>query len=116
MLRLGGDDMALLVLIKMQDALYGDVIGFGGAGGKDDFFRRSVDQVRDLGPGRFDGLVGFPAVEVGAGVRVPVKGDIVREHGVQDAGVHGGGGLHIKVQRPSVDLDAFHGYSAGFLL
>ncbi|CAN6542026.1 unnamed protein product [Malus baccata var. baccata] len=42
-LRLGGDDVALLVLVEVHDALDRDVVALGGAGGKDDFFGGGAD-------------------------------------------------------------------------
>lgn len=95
MLGLGGDDMALGGAVEVEEALDGDVVGLGGAGGKDDLFRGGVDEGGDLGAGGFDGGFGFPTVEVGAAVGVAVLGDVVREHGVEDAWVHRGGGLHV---------------------
>lgn len=95
MLRLRGDDVALVVLVEVHEALDGDVVGLGGARGEDDFLRGRVDEVGDLLAGVFDGVVGFPAVEVGAGVGVAVAGEVVGEHGVEDAWVDGGGGLHV---------------------
>lgn len=61
-----------------------------------------------MGTGRFDGLVGFPAVEVGPGVRVAEAGKIVREHGVEDSRVHRRGGLHVEVEGSSGYFYAFY--------
>lgn len=107
-LRLGGDDVALLLFIEVHDALDGDVVGLGGAGGEDDFLGGGVDEGGDLGAGALDGVVGLPAVEVGAGVGVAEAGEVVGEHGVEDTGVDGGGGLHVEVEGAARDLDAFH--------
>ncbi|KAL6994640.1 hypothetical protein U1Q18_049050 [Sarracenia purpurea var. burkii] len=43
-LGLGDDNVALLVAVKMHDALDGDVVGIGGADGEDDLLRRGVDK------------------------------------------------------------------------
>ena len=56
-----------------------------------------------------DGGVGFPAVEVRAGVRVPVAGEVEGEHGVEHPRVHGGRRLHVHVQRAARDADALDG-------
>lgn len=61
-----------------------------------------------MGTGRLDGLVGFPAVEVGPGMRVAEAGEIVREHGVEDSRVHRRGSLHVEVEGSSGDFYAFH--------
>ena len=78
MLSLRGDDMALLVLVEVQDSLDRDIVGLGGTGGEDDFFRGSADERGDLGASGFDGVFGFPAVEVGPGVGVAVVREIER--------------------------------------
>lgn len=87
-LRLGGDDVALGRPEEVKEAFDGDVVGLGGAGGEDDFLRGGVDEGGDLGAGGFDGGFGFPAVEVGPTMGVAVLGDEIREHGVEDTGVH----------------------------
>lgn len=88
MLSLRGDDVALLVLVEVQDSLDRDVVGLGGAGGEDNFLRGSADERSDLGASGFDGVFGFPAEEVGPGMRVAVARDIERQHSVEDTRVH----------------------------
>ena len=92
----------------MHNAFYGDIVRFGGAGSEDDLFRRGVDQCGDLCASGLDGLVGLPAVEVGARVRVAVACEVVRKHGVENPRVDGGGGLHIEVEWSSGDFDSFY--------
>ena len=45
---LGGDEVALLVLVEVGDALDGQVVRFGRARGEDDFLRVCANQVRYL--------------------------------------------------------------------
>lgn len=113
MLGLGGDDVALLVFVEVHDALDGDVVGLGGAGGEDDLFGGGVDEGGDLGAGALHGLVGFPAVEVGAGVGVAESGEVVGEHGVQNPRVYRRGGLHVQVEGAAGDPNSFHGDAVG---
>nr|GMC64032.1 hypothetical protein TorRG33x02_119620 [Ipomoea batatas] len=86
-LRLGSDDVALLLLVEMHDALNGDVIGLGSARSENNLLGGSIDEGRDVGPGCLDGPVRFPAVEMGA-----------------------------RVQRPAGDPYSFHADSGGVLL
>lgn len=88
MLRLRRDDVAFLLLVEIHDTLDGDVVGLGGAGGKDYFFGGSADEGRNLSAGVLNGVVGFPTIEVGARVRVPIAREIEGEHGVEDPRVH----------------------------
>jgi len=108
-LGLRGDDVAAAVAVEAHDALDGDVVALGGAGGEEDLARVGADEGGDAGARGLDGGVGLPAVEVGAGVRVAVAGEVEGEHGVEDARVHGGGGLHVHVERAAGDADALDG-------
>lgn len=107
MLGLGRDDVPLLVPVEVHDALDGDVVALGGAGGEDDLFRRRADEVGHLGASRLHGLVRFPPVQVGPRMGVPVPGQIVGKHGVQHPGVHRRRGLHIQVEGPTGDFHPF---------
>jgi len=43
-----GDDVVALVLVELDHALDGEVVGLGGAAGEDDLLRLGVDQAGDL--------------------------------------------------------------------
>lgn len=116
MFGLRGDNVTLFVSVKVHDALDGDVVRFGGAGGKDDFFRRGVDKRRDLGPGGLDGVFGFPAIVMSPGVRVTELREVEGEHSVQNPRVDRCGSLHIQVERSTGYFDAFHGDSRWILM
>src|SRR5271163_1981203 len=83
------------------DSEDGMVVGFGAAAGEDDFLGAGADEGGDLFAGGFDGGAGTLAGGVdGGGV-----GEFAREigeHGVEDGGLDGGGGVVIEV-------DAVHG-------
>jgi len=51
--------------------------------------------------GSLDGFFGFPAIGVGAGMGIAVEGGEVGDHGVEDAGVGGSGGLGVEVDGTS---------------
>lgn len=95
MLSLSSDNMALIRAMEMHKAFDGDIVGFSSARSEDDFFRGSVDEACDVSAGIFDSGFGFPAVEVGAAVRVAELREVVREHGVENAWVNRRGGLHV---------------------
>lgn len=77
MFGLGGDDVVFFVMVKVYEIFDGDVVGFGGVGGEDDFFRGCVDEMCYLGMGGFDGGFGFLVVEVGMVVGVVELGKVV---------------------------------------
>jgi len=72
------------------------VIGFGAAAGEDDLLWAGAYESGDLFAGGFDGGAGtLPKSVNGRGV-AEVGGEI-GEHGVEDGGVDGGGGVVIEV-------------------
>ncbi|PON35628.1 LOW QUALITY PROTEIN: hypothetical protein PanWU01x14_334680 [Parasponia andersonii] len=106
-LGLGGDHVALLLLVEVHDALDGDVVALGGAGGEDDLLRRA-DEIGHLGARGLRRLVRLPPVHVGPGVRVSVLGHIKGQHGVENPRVHRRRGLHIQIERSPGDSHPFY--------
>ncbi|GMN34177.1 hypothetical protein TIFTF001_004558 [Ficus carica] len=115
-LGLRGDDVALLLPVEMHDALDGDVVALGGAGGKDNLLRRRADKVSDLRARVLDRSVGLPAEQVGTGVRVSVLRQIERHHRVEDTRIDRRSRLHVEIERAAGDSHAFHGDSVCRLL
>ncbi|PON92143.1 hypothetical protein TorRG33x02_119620 [Trema orientale] len=107
-LGLGGDHVALLLLVEVHDALDGDVVALGGAGGEDDLLRRRADEIGHLGARGLHRLVRLPPVHVGPGVRVSVLGHIKGQHGVENPRVDRRRGLHIQIERSPGDSHPFH--------
>ena len=88
MFRRRGDDVIALFGIHLGHAFDGEVVGFGGAAGEDDFARRGADEVCNLLAGFIDRLFGHPAeLMIAAGGVAEVFGE-VRQHRVENAGVH----------------------------
>ncbi len=67
-----GDDVFAVLLVEVRRAFDREVVGFGGAGGKDDFTRVGADQVGDVPARLFDRGFGGPAKRVTARGRVAV--------------------------------------------
>ncbi len=61
-----------------------------------------VDECRHLLPCLLYCLLCIPPVGVSAAVGVSILRQLIGQHGVQHPWVHGCGGLHVKVQRPSL--------------
>ena len=74
----------------------GEGVGFGAAGGEDDFIGGGADVVGDGGAGLVDGAAGVLGFDVDGGGVVPVGGE-VGEHGFDDGGVWRGGGGVVQV-------------------
>lgn len=90
------DDVGVLEVLGFEGAAQGEVVGFGTAGGKDDFFGEGVDEFGDMSPGLFDGLARFAS----RGMEAGGIGELGAEeglHGIGDAGVEGGGGGVVEV-------------------
>jgi len=105
--------MPLLVLVEMHDALDGDVVGLCSTGGEDYLLGGRADEGRDLSARVFHGLVGFPAVEVGARVRVSETREIERQHRVHYTRVHRRCCLNVQIEGSSGDSNALHRRSRG---
>ncbi len=56
-----GDDVIAALAVHLGDALDGEVVALGGAGGEDDLLGGGADEFGDLLAGDVDGLLGFPA-------------------------------------------------------
>ncbi|WVZ12382.1 hypothetical protein V8G54_016912 [Vigna mungo] len=110
-LRLRGYHVPLLVLIEMHDALDGDVVGLGRTGGEDYLLGGRAYEGRYLSARVFHGVVGFPAVEVGARVRVSETREIERQHRVNYTRVHRGCCLDVQIEGSSGDSNTLHRHS-----
>ena len=75
-----GDDVIALFAVHFRDALDHQVVGFGGAAGEDDFFRRGVDQRSDLLTRGFHRFFAGPAEGVVAAGGVAKFLGEVRQH------------------------------------
>src|SRR5690606_1968537 len=98
-LGLDRDDVLAAGLVEVRRALEREVVRFGRAGGPDDLARVGADQFGHLDAGLFDGLFGFPAISMRAGGGVAEVLTQPRDHGVDDARVHRGGGAVVHVNR-----------------
>ena len=56
-----GDDVVALVLVELDDALEGQVVGLGGAAGEDDLLGLGVDEAGNLVARMIDGGFRVPA-------------------------------------------------------
>lgn len=72
----------------------GVIVRFCAAAGEDDFFGIGADERGHLFAGGFYGVASALAGGVDAG-GIGKIGDKIREHGVQDGGVHRGGGVEV---------------------
>ncbi|MNF81463.1 hypothetical protein D3C84_637350 [compost metagenome] len=98
---LGGDDVFALASIEVGNALDGQVVGFGRAGGEDDLARICTNQLCHLITGQVHRLFGLPAETVRAGGRIAkqaVHGEALH-HFFCDTRVHRTGCRIIKVNR-----------------
>ncbi|MNX97399.1 hypothetical protein D3C86_1297620 [compost metagenome] len=103
-LDLGGDEVLALLGVHLGDALEGEVDRLGGPGGQDDLLAAGVapvvqraDQQGDLLAGLLDALLGGPPVGVVAARGVAEVLGEVGQHGLEDPGVHRGGGVVVQV-------------------
>jgi hypothetical protein len=95
------DKMSFFPTVKVRYSLETHVIRFRGS--RSEYYRSGVgaDERGNVTSGGLDGFFCFPAIGMGAGVRVAVEGSEVGDHGVEDAGISGGGGLGIEVDGTS---------------
>ncbi len=94
-----GDDVVAALAVHLGDALDGEVVGLGGAGGEDDLLGGGADQFGDLLAGFLDGLFGFPAEGVVAAGGVAEDAGEVRHHGLEHARVERRGRVVVHVDR-----------------
>ena len=98
-LSLACDDVVLLsgALEEAGDALDAHVVALGGAAGEDDLLGVGADEVGNVLAGVLDALVCLPSVGVSARVGVTVQAGHIGQLGVDNTGIHGSSGLHVKV-------------------
>ncbi len=92
-----GDDVVAALTVHLGDALDGEVVGLGGAGGEDDLLRGRADELGDLLAGLFDGGFGFPSKGVVAAGGVAEDSGEVGHHGFEHARIERRGGVVIHV-------------------
>ena len=80
-----GDDVVAALAVHLGDALDGEVVALGGAGGEDDLLGGGADELGDLLAGDLDRLLRLPAeLVVAAGGVAELAGE-VRHHRLQHA-------------------------------
>ena len=94
-----GDDVVAALAVHLGDALDGEVVALGGAGGEDDLLGGGADELGDLLAGDLDGLLGLPAEGVVAAGGVAELGGEVGHHRFEHAGVERAGGVIVHVDR-----------------
>ena len=92
----GGDEVLASPRCRCEYTSEGEGVGFGAAGGEDDFIGGGADVVGDGVAGLVDGASGVLGFDVDGGGVVPVGGE-VGEHGFDDGGVWRGGGGVVEV-------------------
>ena len=93
-----GDDVVAALAVHLGDALDGEVVALGGAGGEDDLLGGGADELGDLLAGDLDGLLRLPAeLVVAAGGVAELAGE-VGHHGLEHAGIERRGGVVIHVE------------------
>ncbi len=95
-----GDHVAPTLTQKGQGAFYGEVVGLGGAAGKQYLARLGADKIGHSFPGGFNQRIGLPAQAVTATGRVAVDPAERGQHFFEHARVHLRGGLVIQVNSP----------------
>mmetsp|Transcript_23010 Transcript_23010/g.51791 ORF Transcript_23010/g.51791 Transcript_23010/m.51791 type:complete len:306 (-) Transcript_23010:92-1009(-) len=100
-LRLRCDDVLLLGSVEASNPFDRHVVALRGAAGEDDFLGLRSDQLGNMSSGLFHQLFYFPAIMVGATVRVAVLPGQQRHHSIQYAGIQCGRTLVVKECRPS---------------
>src|SRR5262249_6327065 len=74
-------DLSALLAMPPGGALYGEVVGLGGAGGEKYLRRLRSDDAGDLFPRFLNGISGFPTVRVAAARRRPESLGKIGTHG-----------------------------------
>lgn len=88
--------MAVFSSDDASEPFDGHVVGLGAAAGEDDLFGGSVDESGNLFASGVDGFADFFGGTVATGGVVPVVAE-VGEHGLDDLGVDGGGGVVVEI-------------------
>jgi hypothetical protein len=104
------DDVVAALAIHLGDALDGEIVRLGRAGGEDDLLGGRTDELGHLLACRFHALLGLPAEAVVAAGRVAELAGEEGDHCLEHARVHCRGGVVVHVDR---QLYAF-GRLAGF--
>ena len=94
-----GDDVVAALAVHLRNALDGEVVALGGAGGEDDLLGGGADELGDLCARGFNGLFGLPAKAVIAAGRIAKLACEIRHHRFQHAGVERRGGVIVHVDR-----------------
>ena len=102
MLDRGGDDVVALVLVELDHALDGEVVGLGGAAGEDDLLRLGVDQAGDPLAPRLGRLLRLPAVAVAPAGRVTEGLGEIGHHRLEHPRIERGRGVVVHVDSLAV--------------
>src|ERR1700722_9916064 len=94
-----GNDVIALFAEHLRDALDHQVVGFGRAAGKDDFFGRGTDQRSNLLTRGFDRFFASPAEAVIAACGIAKFLSEIRQHRFHNARVNRRGGVIIHINR-----------------
>ncbi len=94
-----GDDVVAALAVHLRDALDGEIIGLGSAGGEDDLLGGGADQLGNLFAGLFHALLGLPSKGVVAAGSVAELHAEVGHHRFEHAGVQRRGGVVVHVDR-----------------
>ncbi len=94
-----GDDVVAAFAVHLRNALDGQVVALGGAGGKDDLLGGCADQLGNLLARRLHGLLGLPSKGVVAAGRIAELGGEVGQHRLQNPRIQRAGGVIIHINR-----------------
>ena len=103
-----GDDMVAALAVHFGDALDGQVVALGRSRSKDDLLGSGPDQLGNLLPRRFDGLLRLPSKGVVAASRVAELGGEIGQHRLQHPGIEWAGGVIIHINRQAHSCGNFH--------
>ena len=103
-----GDDVFTTLGVKMRGTFDGEVVGFGGAAGPDDFFGITVKQIGDVFARLFNRGFGFPAIGMGTrgGITELAFHCQVGAHLFGHARVYRGGGRIVEIKGPGIHIHA----------
>ena len=93
------DQVIAALAQRVGRALDRQVVRLGRAAREADFSGASADQLGDLNPRRIHGVLGIPPVLVLAACRIAEALREIRQHGLEHAGIDGGGGVIVEADR-----------------
>ena len=93
------DDVVAALAVHLRDALEGEIVRLGRAGGEDDLLGGATDELRDLFARLVHGLLGFPAEAVVAAGGVAEDAGEVGHHGFEHTRIERCGRMVVHVDR-----------------